>query len=100
MSLKTEKEKALDYLNDHRDRLRRELHRFYWNHVKDSCPVDLYFYPDTKEFYVFTNPGRNSWLDDNHIIIASCNGDFDDEGHFREYVNYMADSTIDCIFSC
>lgn len=98
MFLMKDEDKVLNYFNNHREKLRKELHRFYWNHAKDSCPMDLYFYPDTHEFRVFANPGHTHWLDDNHLTIASCNGDFDDKGHFREYVDYMVESTIDCLF--
>ena len=96
----TDTEKTLDYFRTHENRLKREVHRFLWEYAKCSYVVDLYFYPDTKEFYAFENPGGNSWLNDNHITIYSYDGEYQEieKGRFREFVNEMTEIAINCIF--
>lgn len=102
MSIKTtDTEKTLEYLEKHENRLRKEVHKFLWEFSRAPYETDLYFYPDTHEFYSFVNAGGNSWLNDNHIVLASVNGEFVEieKGCFREYVNEMTEVKIDDIFS-
>ncbi len=96
----TDIEKTLDYFRKHENRLNKEVHRFLWKYATCPYQVDLYFYPDTKEFYAFVNLGGNSWLDDNHITIYSCNGEFleIEKGRFREYINETTEMAICHIF--
>lgn len=89
----------LDYFTEHENRIKKELHRFLWNNARYDFQIDLYFYPDTKEFYAFTNIGGNSWLNDNHITIYHINRENIDieRGCFREYVNEMTEIVYDQI---
>ncbi|MDD6715731.1 MAG: hypothetical protein PUF49_05075 [Firmicutes bacterium] len=89
----------LEYFINQEEHVKQELHAFIWNNAKYDFRVDLYFYPDTKEFYAFTNIGGNSWLNDNHICIWHTGNTEIENSHFREYVNEMTECAYDSIVS-
>lgn len=56
-------------------------------------PVDIYLYPNG-EVSEFENVGRNSWLDDDHVVVTTIDHSFWDipEWEFDEDGNYSPDN--------
>lgn len=58
---------------DNYDKLVAEMEEVHlWD---PQYQVDIYLYPDGEVSY-FINPGGNSWLNDDHITVASINHEF------------------------
>lgn len=90
----------LQYFENHEKRFWREIHQFYWNYATCGVEAELYFYPDDKRFYVFLNPGGNSWLEDDHVVLCTNDGgDIEIEpGSFRAYVYDRTDQEVNALW--
>lgn len=93
-------EKAIENIDKHPAKWEKELYHFIYSNRNTPFQVDLYYYPDTHEFWQFDNAGGNSWLNDDHITVYSVNNKFSEEwesGRIRETASYYKDHISDII---
>ena len=96
--------KNSELLKKHYDKLIDEM--IALEKFDPTYQIDLYIYPDGETLH-FVNTGGNSWLDDNHVVVYSCNheygwdecrdedGNFNaDESYIREHCECMLDGQI------
>lgn len=96
----TNTEKTLMDVKNHEAKWRKALFHFIYSNRYTPYQVDLYYYPDTREFYEFSNPGGNSWLNDDHITVYTVNNEFGEEwapGNVRDTAYYYKYDGIDYI---
>ena len=100
MVVKNGYEKALENINKHPKKWEKALFHFIYSNRNTPFQVDLYYYPETHEFWQFENPGGNSWLQDDHITVYSVNNEYSEEwgpGSIRDTASYYKDHISDVI---
>ena len=88
---------VVEDIKKHHAKWRKEFFHFIYSNRNCAYQVDLYYYPDTKQFSEFPNPGGNSWLNDNHVVVYSVDNEDSDEwmpGNIRETARYYKEEYI------
>lgn len=93
-------EKAVKDIDKHPAKWEKELYHFIYSNRGVPFQVDLYYYPDTREFSEFANIGGNSWLNDDHITVYNVNNEFSEEwvpGRIRETAAYYKEHVSEIV---